>query len=257
MRKCSKGTPCSKSCISRNKKCRVVLKPIFGKSLARITRLSSERGTFDPEKYKDWEEGARGAYGVVSFSPDGKRVVKTLVDRGDGKGGFGPYEVELGKMMARLGHSPQIYSSSDKHIEMERIKGSPLWKGYAKSQDESSMSAPQALAASRAIRDLHRAGFFHGDMHALQFVVDGPSVKLLDFGLSGPIRQDPRRAIQDLNKISGLINWSNPELDGDPYVQLVRRYRELYKASPKKKAEKLQYEEEVALRYAEELRNLP
>ena len=66
-------------------------------------------------------------------------------------------------------------------------------------------------------------------MHSLQFLVNGNDVKLVDYGLSVPTTRQPARVMQDLAKIGGLINWKNPELAGNPYVQLANKYLDQYK----------------------------
>lgn len=212
------------------------------------------KGTEDP--YKDWENLAVGAYGKVQKSPDGKRVVKTLLERDGKKGEFGPYEVELARKMGNLGFSPRIHSHSDEHIEMDMAKGKPLWAGYQKGEDEPVMNTAQAKQASAALKTLHKMGFFHGDMHSQQWLVNGDDVKLVDYGLSGKLSAEPVKALQDLAKIRKLINFDNPELQSDPYASTAKRYVDAYSAikgtSKAAKAEK----ERLAKEYLEEIKGL-
>jgi tRNA A-37 threonylcarbamoyl transferase component Bud32 len=112
---------------------------------------------------------------------------------------------------------------------MDVARGKPLWKDYRRGEDEPVMNAAQAARAAAAIRALHKMGFAHGDMHALQFLVDGDNVKLVDFGLSIPVTRQPSRVMQDLAKIGGLVNWKNPDLANDRYVQLVNKYLDQYR----------------------------
>ncbi len=225
-KKCSKGKSCAKTCISRNKRCVVKLAPGLGAELENL------RNALKKEiPYSEWKVLAQGNNGKVSISPDGKRVVKTLLKGEDGKWGeFGPYEVELATKMGKLGHSPIIRSSSDTHIEMDVAKGSPLWKTYARGEDEPIMNAAQATRAGYALRDLHKMGFAHGDAHSQQFLVDGNNVKLVDFGLSVPVSKQPSRVMQDLSKIAKLLGWDNPELASDPYFQIVNKHLNAYTA---------------------------
>lgn len=226
----------------------------LNKTLTQTAGRISKTNRGGTGKYENWKEEARGFYGIVSYSPDGKRAVKLLIDRKDGKGGFGPHEVEVGKKMAALGHSPRIHSHSEKHLEMDRVPGKPLWEGYQRQEGEEPMNSRQAAKAAAALRDLHRLGYYHGDMHNKQLIVNGDNVKLIDFGLSAPASSDPRKAIIDLNKISGLVNWSNPDLDGDPYVRLVRKYREIYRNPPSRKRKEVEeHQREAGRRYLEEL----
>jgi tRNA A-37 threonylcarbamoyl transferase component Bud32 len=141
-------------------------------------------------------------------------------------------------------------------MEMDAIKGKPLWKGYSRGEGESAMNAAQATKAAAAIKDLHKLGFAHGDMHALQFLADGNNVKLVDYGLSVPTSRQPVRVMQDLAKISSLVKWDNPELAGNSYVQIVNRhlpaYREVKGTSKAAVAEK----ERIAQAYLADLANL-
>jgi tRNA A-37 threonylcarbamoyl transferase component Bud32 len=179
--------------------------------------------------YEEWNTHAKGNYGEIKINPKGTRVVKTLLTKDGKKGEFGPHEVEIATKMGKLGHSPQIHSSSEDHIEMDFVKGAPLWKDYSRGEGEPRMNTAQATKASAAIRALHKMGFAHGDLHSQQFIADGNNVKLVDFGLSVPVRQQPSRVMQDLAKIGPLLNWKNPELQSDPYVGLVNRYLDRYK----------------------------
>jgi hypothetical protein len=208
--------------------------------------------------YDTWEERARGNYGKISISPDGNRAVKTLLTGPDGRQGeFGPHEVGLATKMGQLGHSPKVYRTTDKTMEMDTAKGKPLWSGYTRGENEPAMNTAQATKAAAAIRDLHKLGFYHGDNHALQYLVDGNNVKLVDYGLSGPISGNPVKVMQDLSKIGSLVKWDNPELAGNPYVQVVNRHLPAYRAvqgtSKAAKAEK----ERIAQAYLADLANLP
>jgi tRNA A-37 threonylcarbamoyl transferase component Bud32 len=213
------------------------------------------KGTEAP--YADWEPLAKGNYGKVSKSPDGKLVVKELLTGEDGKKGeFGPYERQLAIRMGKLGHSPRIHSVSSEHIEMDLAPGKPLWKSYAPAEGEGPMTAKQALNAAAAVKALHKLGFYHGDAHALQWMVDGDNVKLVDYGLSGKTARRPEKALQDLSKWAKIIGWKNPELAGDPYFELVNRTMEEYNSikgqSKKAKADRIA----LAERYLEEAAKL-
>jgi predicted Ser/Thr protein kinase len=210
------------------------------------TNGKCRKGTESP--YKDWEVFAEGAMGTVAKNKDGTRVVKRLKEGRE----WGPFEGELGKRMGELGFSPKVHSYGDDHIEMDMLKGKPLWKDFRMAEDESPMNKKQSLEAAKAIFALHKLGFYHGDMHSQQFVADGNKVHLVDYGLSGKANENPRKVIQDLNKISKLVNWDNPELDGNKYVELVRKHRDLYAGAKKKQAA----ENEVATQYLKELGEL-
>ena len=206
--------------------------------------------------YEEWNLHAKGNYGEIKINPEGTRVVKTLLTHNGRKGEFGPHEVEIATKMGKLGHSPKIHSHDEDHIEMDLAPGATLWKKYTRGEGEPRMNTAQATQASAAIRDLHRMGFAHGDLHSLQFIADGNNVKLVDFGLSVPVTRQPSRVMQDLAKINPLLNWKNPELQNDPYVSLVNRHLDRYKEvqgqSKAAKAKRTQIGEE----YLKELNEL-
>lgn len=243
-KKCVRGKSCSAACISGDKVCIVELPWVMSNALPRFRTFVQRRtdtaarmsAGYDKNiqqkassNYDEWNTVAQGNYGKVSINPEGTRAVKQLLTGPDGKEGeFGPYEIELAKKMGELGHSPRVFSTSDKHIEMDVAQGAPLWKSYRREEGEPVMNAAQARQAGAAIRDLHKMGFFHGDMHALQFLANGDNLKLVDFGLSGPVSSNPARVMQDLAKINALVRWNNPELANDPYFQLVNRFLPQY-----------------------------
>lgn len=258
---CTKGKSCGATCISRKKRCVLELGPLVSRAVGKASNFIDGRtgggGGETVTDYSKWNEVKRGNYGVVSISPDGTRAVKELLTGKDGKKGeFGEFEVQLAKKMGELGHSPRIYKATDKALEMDVAKGAPLWKGYARGENEPKMNAAQATKAAAAIQALHRLGYAHGDMHSQQFLVDKNNTKLVDYGLSVPISRQPVRVMQDLSKIAKLVDWENPALAGNPYVQLVNRYlpayREIKGTSQKAKAQKQQ----IAENYIRDLQEL-
>jgi tRNA A-37 threonylcarbamoyl transferase component Bud32 len=216
-----------------------------------------ESGMPDVSKMKKLAEGN---YGIVYKDEANNRVVKTLKEGKE----WGQYEVELGKKMAELGHSPKVHSSSSQHIEMDNIDGKPLWSnGYNRTEEEKErdvkMTTVQAAKSLKAIKDLHKLGYFHGDMHNQQFMVDGEGgseSSLIDYGLSDKIETNPTKAIIDFNKVYKLLDIDRPEFDSDPYAQLVRdsvsAYKEVKGASKAAKEKKL----EIAKNYVSKLKSM-
>lgn len=203
---------------------------------------------------------AEGNYGIVYQDPQSGHVVKTLKEGKE----WGPHEVELGKKMGELGHSPKIYSASDSHIEMDFSKGKPLWTGGFNRTDEEKerdlkMTPDQAQKALGAIKDLHKMGFYHGDMHNEQFLTDGEGGKeatLIDYGLSGPIQDQPHKAIVDFNKVGKLIDIYRPEFDKDPYVNLVRDSIEQYKAAKGQSKAAVAKRAQIGLEYFDKVKQI-
>lgn len=214
------------------------------------TEGQCRKGSEDP--YKDWERLAEGFMGTIDKSPDGSRVVKRLKEGRE----WGPHEVELQRKMASLGFSPRVHSASGEHIEMDALKGKPLWAGFQKGDDEPVMNTAQAKEAGKALKALHKMGYFHGDMHSQQWMVNGNDVKLIDYGLSGKSSAEPVKVMQDLAKIKKLVNFDNPELQSDPYIATAKRYSDQYSAikgtSKAAKAEK----ERLAKEYLNEVKDL-
>jgi tRNA A-37 threonylcarbamoyl transferase component Bud32 len=211
-------------------------------------------GTPDVSKMKKLAEGN---YGVVYQDPQTGHVVKTLKEGKE----WGPHEVELGKKMGELGHSPKIYSASKDHIEMDFSKGKPLWTGgFNRTEDEKErdvkMTTQQAQKALAAIKDLHKMGFYHGDMHNEQFLTDGEGgedATLIDYGLSGKIQDQPYKALVDFNKVGKLVGIYRPELDKDPYVQLVRDSIDAYKAAKGQSKAAVAKRSQIGLEYFNKL----
>ena len=244
--RCSKGKSCSATCISRNKKCLIDLSREANKgvgnlrdTLRRMSAAYEENNLGSNEKEKtnesvpfsEWNIHVKGNYGQIAINPEGTRAVKMLLVGPDGKKGeFGEYEIELAKRMGELGHSPRVYSTSNDHIEMDVAKGAPLWRSYSRAEGEPVMNAIQAKQAGSALRAMHEMGFAHGDAHSQQFIMDGNSVKLVDFGLSVPVSRQQSRVMQDLAKINSLVRWDNPELANDPYFALVNKHLTKYRA---------------------------
>ena len=206
------------------------------------------------------EKLAEGNYGIVYKDPQTGHAVKTLKPEKE----WGEHEIELGKKMGELGHSPKVYSASPAHIEMDFTSGKPLWTGgFNRTDDEKErdvkMTTEQAQKALSAIKDLHKMGFYHGDMHNEQFLTDGEGGKdatLIDYGLSGRIQDQPHKAIVDFNKVGKLIDIYRPEFDNDPYVNLVRKSVDEYKAAKGQSKAAVAKRAEISLNYAKEVQSL-
>ena len=204
------------------------------KKVGQESKPQSSSGSQSPDVSK-MKKLAEGNYGVVYEDPASGHVVKTLKEGKE----WGPHEVELGRKMGELGHSPKIHSASSAHIEMDKVSGKPLWSGgFNRTPEEKErdvkMTPVQAAKSLKAIKDLHKMGFYHGDMHNEQFLTDGEGGSdstLIDYGLSGKIEEDPRKAIIDFNKVGKLIDIDRSDFDDDPYVQLVRDSIKQFKAA--------------------------
>ncbi len=208
--------------------------------------------------YHLWQEINEGHYGCIRISPDGTRAVKELFPSADGEAGeFGPYEVELAITMGELGHSPRVHLASHSYLEMDLVTGAPLWASYKPEDDEPVMNATQATKLAAALKDLHRMGYCHGDLHVRQVLVDGDNVHLVDYGSVRPLCERPVKSLHDLNKVAALANWANDELAGDPYIRLLNRHLTRYRdvKGVSKAAHELR--DAIALDYLKELEELP
>ncbi len=200
-----------------------------------------------------WKLCGEGQYGQVFLSPDGTRAVKEVI-RGQN---FGRYEVELATKMGELGHSPRVFLATEDFMEMEAAPGAPLWSQYRRGEDEPVMNVAQAAKVAAAICDLHRLGFAHNDLHALQLIVSGDDVKLVDYGLSVRHEDHPVKPLQDLNKVNHLVGgWDNPELQSIPFVRLVNKHLPEYRDVVGRSRAANARREEIAKAYLKELEEL-
>lgn len=207
--------------------------------------------------YHLWEEYREGHYGCVRISPDGTRAVKELLPGPDGEPGeFGDWEIEVAYRMGQLGHSPVVHRASETHLEMDFVPGGPLWAGYKPEEGESVMNPGQTRKLAAALKDLHLMGFFHGDLHVRQILVDADQVKLVDFGAAGRSQDHPLKCLHDLNKIRHLAAFDNPELAGDPYIDLVNRHLDRYRAVTGVSAAAREHRITIARDYLRELEEL-
>lgn len=200
-----------------------------------------------------WTLLGEGLYGQVLMSPDGTRAVKELLDGRQ----FGQYEVELACKMGELGHSPRVFSAAETFIEMEVAQGKPLWSQYRRGEDEPVMNTAQATKVAAALHDLHRLGYAHGDLHPLQLICHGDDVKIVDFGLSVRLADNPVKSMHDLNKINALVRWDNEELQSIPFVRLVMKYLPQYREVAGRSQAAIAQREEIAKLYLKELEELP
>lgn len=180
-----------------------------------------------------WEYLTKGNYGSVEIDREQKLIRKTNVPGRN----FGPHEAELQQLMGDAGYSPKLHKSSELEIVMDLAPGKTIWKNYRPDEDEKGVlfSTPQANNAADAIFFLHKSGFFHGDMHSLQWMVDGDKPMLIDFGLSGKTEADPRKALQDWTKGAAFIGLDNISgARGEKLRDFVSQYKEAGKSKPAK-----------------------
>lgn len=202
------------------------------------------------------EKISEGAYGAIYSTNSGERVVKVL------KPGrfWGEFELVASMAMSDCQFAPKVYSVSPSHIEMEAVPGKPLWGGgYKRTPEEKErdlrLTAEQTLCVLNALKALHLAGFYHGDMHNGQVLTDGEGgsyAAVIDFGLCGQISKAPHKVLNDFTKVLPLLNIHAPELDGDKFVSLIRTSTENIKIAgrnTKKRAE-------VCLKYLNKLKEL-
>lgn len=194
----------------------------------------------------EWEYLTKGNYGAVEIDRKQGLIRKTNVP---GRS-FGEHEAELQRLMGDAGHSPKLHRASDSEIVMDLAPGKTIWKDYRPDGGEKGVkfSDAQANAAAKAVLFLHRKGFYHGDMHSLQWMVDGDRPMLIDFGLSGRTSSDPRKAMQDWTKGAAFMNLDAVGGRGGERIRdLVGRYRDAGKSKPAKDREAKQ--EAVAREY--------
>lgn len=241
-RKCEKGIKCGASCIEKADECRINLNDetsALGNSLTGIISATKTSETSDG----DWVPLTQGNYGKVDKSADGKLIRKTALS--DEKG-FGKYEVEIATKMGEAGYSPKIISSNKDEIVMEAAPGKTLWKTYRqdKETEPESMNETVGRKAVEALTYLQKdLGFAHGDNHALQYLVDGDNVKMIDFGLSKPMKDNEATGLSDWAKTSKLFGLDR--FDDLPISKIVNKYQSI----KGKNKEALAAKEEVLKEY--------
>lgn len=201
----------------------------------------------------NWEYLTKGNYGSVEIDRDQKLIRKTNVPGRN----FGAHEAELQKIMGDAGHSPKLHKASKSEIVMDLAPGKTIWKDYRPSEDEKGVkfNDKQAENAAKAVLFLHGKGFFHGDMHSLQWMVDGDKPMLIDYGLSGKVASNPRKAMQDWTKGAAFMNLSAVKGEGGEKLRdFVDRYRAAGKSKPIK--ERNSKQETIANEYLEWVNSL-
>lgn len=194
----------------------------------------------------EWEYLTKGNYGAVEIDRKQGLIRKTNVP---GRS-FGENEAKLQKLMGDAGHSPKLHKASDQEIVMDVAPGKTIWKDYRPSESEKGVAFndKQANAAAKAVLFLHKSGYSHGDMHSLQWMVDGDKPMLLDFGLAKRTSEDPRKAIQDWTKGSAFMNLSAVKgAGGEKIRDFVGRYKEAGTSKPAK--DRTAKQEEIAREY--------
>jgi hypothetical protein len=78
----------------------------------------------------------------------------------------------------------------------------------------------------------------------------------VDYGLSGKIKDNPEKVLQDLSKWSKIVGWNNPELKNDPYFQLANWTMERYKNIKGQSKAAKEARAELARMYLEEVASL-
>lgn len=102
-------------------------------------------------------------------------------------------EVKMHSEISHLPFIPTLYQhfivKTNQYLVMELIKGQSLcqsWRGY-KSWDHIWMTTLHAL---QVIRDLHNAGYYHGDLHLNNLMWTGENMWLIDLDSVGLINYE-------------------------------------------------------------------
>lgn len=172
-----------------------------------------------------WEYLTKGNYGSVEIDRKQGLIRKTNIEGRD----FGEHEAKLQKLMGDAGFSPKLHRASKDEIVMDLAPGKTIWKDYRPGEGEKGVrfNEKQANNAAKAVLFLHRKGFSHGDMHSLQWMVEGDKPMLLDFGLAKRAADDPRKAMQDWTKGAAFLNLNAiGGSAGERIRDFVQRYKE-------------------------------
>lgn len=234
---CEKGQSCGSSCIKKSYKCEGTIGD------PKITENLKNLNTFDFDTLI-----AEGLYGSVFLDSKNKIVKKTLKDRQlkDGSPNkFGDYELEIATKMGEVNYGPKVYKdlSNESQIVMDLVKGKTLWKSYSKDTETEPDSFPedQAKEIIRALTYLQKKlGFAHNDFHILQIIVDDDKPKIVDFGLSLPIKGNEKKGLNDWSKSFSFLGLARFESDPEfaRIAIILKNYKQIKGSSKKALEEK-------------------
>lgn len=182
-------------------------------------------------KDASWEYLTKGNYGSVEIDRRQGLIRKTNVEGRN----FGEHEAKLQKLMGDAGFSPKLHRATDREIIMDLAPGKTIWSNYSPSENEKGVkfNEKQANNAAKALMFMHRRGFSHGDMHSLQWMVDGDKPMLLDFGLAKKASDEPRKVMQDWTKGAKFLNLDAIGGNaGNKIRDFVERYKEAGTSKP-------------------------
>ena len=174
-----------------------------------------------------------------------KKILKdrTLKDGSPNK--CGDYELDIGHKMGEANYGPKVYKdlSNRSQIVMYLVKGKPLWKTYSRDSETEPEYFPenQAKKIIRGLTYLQKdLGFAHNDFHILQILVDGDNPKIVDFGLSVPIKGNEQKGLNDWSKAYSFLGLNRFESDPEfaEIADILKRYKQIKGKSKKSLEEK-------------------
>lgn len=206
-KKCKQGKPCGNSCQARNRQC--------------SSKAGKDANTIIDNfalMLKESQMLTKGYFGEVYKTPQGTLIKKAFADAPPERQ-IQQSELDVQAVMSAAGFSPKLLgkgidTEGNTIIEMEYLDGYRPSSISGSAYHDGSLTSNQGKQIASALDYMHRQGYAHDDIHALNIMVNDSNddAKLIDFGKSFKIDANVpahRRAVyRDLVKAASTLKLS-------------------------------------------------